>query len=145
MSAPNSKIPLKIQPKISKPQRKEIYLILKPSELFFLRNYYKQVEYLNRNLPNFQQNQYPSKHEILKICSELEKSPEKIRNWFKHQRKRDVTQGKWKFTVFYHTFLIFVKFLTKFNLAEEKLVFEKGRRDSQEGVRKKQETRKGNL
>ena len=33
------------------------------------------------------------------ICRKLGKSMEKIRNWFKHQRKREVVQGKRKFNV----------------------------------------------
>ena len=62
----------------------------------------------------FTKNQYPSKTEIEQICNELEKSSEKIRNWFKHQRKRDVTQGKWKFTVLYYIyyFTLFYRNLT---------------------------------
>ena len=44
-------------------------------------------------------NQYPTKNQMENICRKLGKSMEKIRNWFKHQRKREVVQGKRKFNV----------------------------------------------
>ena len=63
------------------------------------------------------------------ISAKLGKPMEKIRNWFKHQRNREVIQGKRKFLV-YNRNSIFAK---PKNL-EKKFVFERKYPNSERGI-----------
>lgn len=53
------------------------------------------------------------------ISKELHQSFEKIRNWFKHQRKKEVLQGKKKFLVF------FLSLSQSLNLYRKKIPFQR--------------------
>lgn len=52
-------------------------------------------------------NRYPTKEKMGQLASTLSQSLDKIRNWFKHQRKKEVQKGTMKYIVFLFVFVCF--------------------------------------
>lgn len=49
----------------------------------------------------YKKNPYPTKEQLIELSTKLEEKMDKIKYWFKYQRKRQVLKGLFKYEVFF--------------------------------------------
>lgn len=50
---------------------------------------------------NVSKNPYPTKEQLIELSTKLEEKTDKIKYWFKYQRKRQVLKGLFKYEVYF--------------------------------------------
>lgn len=80
-------------------QRPSKYNKLNFFQMKDLRDFFSEVRFLVYLLEFYLKNPYPTKDQLKQLSLKLKEKIDKIKYWFKYQRKRQVLKGVFKYEV----------------------------------------------